>query len=67
MSARLPQRRGVDSMGKLNGLGRNFFSSMLKGAKRTDALRKRRLERALKEQGYSNKEAKHIVAIQNKQ
>ena len=54
-------------MGKLNGLGRNFFSSMLKGAKRTDALRKRRLERALKEQGYSNKEAKHIVAIQNKQ
>ena len=54
-------------MGKLSGLGRNFFSSMIKGAKRTDALRKRRLERELKKQGYSNKEARHIVAIQSNQ
>lgn len=54
-------------MGKLSGLGRNFFSSMLKGAQRTDALRQRMLERALKEQGYSNKDVKTIVTILNKQ
>lgn len=49
-------------MDKLKGLGRNFFSSMIKGAQRTDALRKRRLERALKEQRASTKDVKQIVA-----
>ena len=54
-------------MGKLNGLGRDFFTSMIKGAKRTDALRKHRLERALKEQGASNKDVKQIVTVQSNQ
>lgn len=49
-------------MGKLNGLGRTFFSSMIKGAKRTDALRKRKIEKELREMGFSRMKSKMKVA-----
>jgi hypothetical protein len=49
-------------MGKLTGLGRAFASSMLKGSRRAEALRKRKIEKELRAQGYSIKQAKMLVS-----
>jgi hypothetical protein len=49
-------------MGKLTGLGRAFASSILKGSRRAEALRKRKLEKELRAQGHSLKKAKMIVS-----
>jgi hypothetical protein len=50
-------------MGKLTGLGRAFASSMLKGSRRAEALRKRKIEKELMEHlGYSRSKAKKMVS-----
>lgn len=49
-------------MNKLMELGRAFFPSLLKDPEYRDVLRKRRIERYLRQQGYSRKEAKLILS-----
>lgn len=43
-------------------LGQAFASAMLKGSRRAEALRKRKIEKELRAQGYSVKRAKIIVS-----
>ena len=53
-------------MGQLSKLGKVFCHAVTRGMRRNEALRKRSLERSLREQGHSRKDAKRLVAIRSK-
>jgi hypothetical protein len=46
----------------LKGAGNIYAQAMRKGSNRAEALRKRKIEKELKELGYSHKKAKQMVA-----
>lgn len=50
------------NMGKLTGLVKVLFPSLPEAGRRAEALRKRKIEKELRAQGYSVKRAKIIVS-----